>query len=150
MEALIHDIQGRITKAHKDRSAEKWNQIRREVIEFTALDSAVAYLPKPARDLLAHLSVFRRPFPIEALEQGLGVTPDAWQPLLDWAMLRYNPIDSVYHLHSLTMHYAEGLLMEEERKNADSNGRMVSTLWTKDQLHFGGCTGGASSIHCSW
>lgn len=103
---LIHDTQGRITHEHQQRTAAEWQQ----VIEFAALDAIVDRLPENVRWLLARLSIFRRPFPVKALEQGLGAVRDDWQPLIDGALLHYNPSDDTYRLHSLTARYAEGLL----------------------------------------
>jgi tetratricopeptide (TPR) repeat protein len=113
--ALIHDVQGRITRERKQRAATEWEAIRRRVVEFAALEATVACLPVQVRTLLARISVFRRPFPLQALEQGLSATRLDWQPLLDWALLRYDPTEGDYRLHSLTARYAEGLLEAADR-----------------------------------
>jgi tetratricopeptide (TPR) repeat protein len=47
---------------------------------------------------------------LQALEQGLRAAEVDWKPLLDWALLRFDPADEDYHLHSLTAHYAQDLL----------------------------------------
>jgi tetratricopeptide (TPR) repeat protein len=120
LEGLIHDAQGRITFEHERRAAAEWQQVRQQVIEFAALEATVARLPEQARTLLARLSVFRRPFPQEALEQGVGAPQIDWQPLVDWALLRYDLEEKQYRLHSLTAHYAEGLL--------DASGRQMTQV----------------------
>jgi tetratricopeptide (TPR) repeat protein len=114
---LIHDAQGRITDEHQRRATTEWQQVRRQVSEFAALEAIVARLPEQARELLARLSVFRSPFPQEALEQGLGVAPSDWQLLVDNVLLRYNSADGTYRLHSLTAHYAEGLLNASDHRS---------------------------------
>ena len=110
LELLIYDIHGRITQAHKQQSAQKWDEIRREAIEFAALEAAMTRIPAPSRGLLARLSVFPRPFPYEAIEQGMGAAPADWQPLIAWGLLRYDLIGSTYRLHTLTASYAAQLL----------------------------------------
>jgi tetratricopeptide (TPR) repeat protein len=112
---FIHDAQGRITLERQKHSASEWEQIHRQVIEFAALEATIARLPEQARTLLRRLSIFRRPFPQEALEQGLGAAHFDWQPLLDWTLLYHNSADGTYRLHSLTAHYAEGLLDASDR-----------------------------------
>jgi hypothetical protein len=85
------------------------------MVEFTALEATVSRLPGSARDLLGRLAVFRRPFPLQAIEQGLGAGRGDWQPLIAWALLRYDTQAGDYRLHSLTADYASGLLVSEQR-----------------------------------
>ena len=116
LDLLLHDIQGRITAEREQRSAQEWSAIRQCVIEFAALEAAVARLSASPRALLARLSVLRRPFPLDALVQGLSASRLDWQALLDWSLLRYDPGESIYRLHSLTRRYAQDhLLAESER-----------------------------------
>src|SRR6266568_2614144 len=112
---LIHDVQGRITRERAQRSAHEWEQIRRQVVEFAALKSTVARLLERSQTLLGKLSLFRSSFPLQALEQGLAAVEDEWKPLLDWGLLRFDPVDGDYHLHSLTAHYAQDLLNATDR-----------------------------------
>ena len=84
LDLLIHDVQGRITKERKQHTAEKWKEVRQQVIEFIALEATVNRLSESSRTLLARLGVLYRPFPLAAIEQGLGVKHAEWQPLLDW------------------------------------------------------------------
>ncbi len=83
------------------------------VVAFAALEATVNRLSEPSRRLLARLGVLHRPFPLAVLEQGLGVARAEWQPLLDWSLLRYDPLQRTYHLHSVTRRYAEVLLDEQ-------------------------------------
>ncbi len=115
LEALIHDVQGRITREREQRSAREWEHIRRQVVEFAALESTVARLPEQSRILLGKLSIFRSSFPLQALEQGLEAAEVDWKLLLDWALLRFDPVDGDYRLHSLTAHYAQDLLDVTDR-----------------------------------
>ena len=117
LELLIRDVQGRITEERKKRSAAEWQEVRRQVVEFAALESTVARLPESARTLLARISVFRQAFPLVALEQGLHAIRAEWQPLLDWSLLRYDPLEKAYHLHSLTRRHAENLLAAHDRQH---------------------------------
>ena len=107
--ALVHDIQGRITAERKQRAREEWALVRRRVVEFAALEATMKRLPTPSRTLLDQLAVPRRPFPLELVEQGLGAERAVWQPLLDHALLRYNPATQTYRLHSLTQQYVADL-----------------------------------------
>ncbi len=116
LSALVHDVQGRITREREQRAATEWEAIRQQVVESAALEATVARLPLQVRTLLARISVLRRPFPLQALEQGLSATRLDWQPLLDWALLHYNPAEGDYRLHSLTARYAEGLLETSDRR----------------------------------
>ena len=84
-------------------------------MEFAALASTIAHLPEQSRTLLGKLSIFRFPFPLQTLEQGLRASEVDWKPLLDWALLRFDLVDEDYHLHSLTAHFAQGLLDATER-----------------------------------
>ena len=113
--SLIHDVHGRITHERALRSAREWEQIRGQVVEFAALASSVSHLPQRSRTLLGQLSLFRSSFPLQALEEGLRAAEVDWKPLLDWALLRFDPVDGDYHLHSLTAHYAQDLLDETDR-----------------------------------
>ena len=115
LDLLLHDIQGRITSERQQRSAEEWNTIRQRVIEFAALGAAIARLSASSRTLLGRLSVLRRPFPLDALVQGLSASRPDWQALLDWSLLRYDPTESTYRLHSLTRYAQDSLLTEPER-----------------------------------
>jgi len=112
---LIHDVQGRITRERVQRSAHEWEQIRRQVVEFAALESTVTRLPERSQTLLGKLSLFRASFPLQALEQGLAAVENEWKPPLDWGFLRFDPVDGYYPLHSLTAHYAQGLLDATDR-----------------------------------
>jgi tetratricopeptide (TPR) repeat protein len=120
LELLIHDLQGRITQEHKRRAAEEWQKVQRQVVEFAALEAIVDRLSQPSHELLIQLGVLRQPFPLAAIEKGLGASRTAWQPLLDWSLLHYDPHKEVYHLHSLTRHYTEGLLEEYPWKQAQA------------------------------
>jgi len=116
LDQLIRDAQGRITMERKQRSAEEWQHIRLQVVESVALTATVARLPERVQTLLGRLSVFRIPFPLDAMEQGLHAVRDEWQPLLDWSLLRYDPLACTYHLHSLAQHFAGGILAEQDRQ----------------------------------
>nr|MBA2392635.1 CHAT domain-containing protein [Ktedonobacteraceae bacterium] len=120
LEQLLADIQGRVTAERQQRSAQEWNEIRQQVIEFTALDVAVTRLAEPTRRLLSHLSVLQQPFPLQVIEQGLETPRSVWQPLLDWSLLRFNASERTYRLHSLTKQYAEPLLEEQERPHVQA------------------------------
>jgi tetratricopeptide (TPR) repeat protein len=115
LEQLLVDIQGRVTAERQRRSAQEWKKIRQQVVEFAALDTAVARLTEPTRRLLSQLSVLQQPFPLLAIEQGLETPRSVWQPLLDWSLLRFNASERTYRLHSLTKQYAEPLLEQQER-----------------------------------
>src|SRR5262249_42569496 len=80
LERVIFDVQGRKTAAMQQLSSEEWKRVHRRVIEFATLEAATNRLPERSRKLLAQLSVFRRPFPLQALEEGIGATRDEWQP----------------------------------------------------------------------
>src|SRR5579859_3260780 len=120
LDLLLHDVQGRITQARKQHTAAQWKKVRQQVVEFAALQATIERLSEAARALLAQLAVLDRPFPLAAIEQGLRAARLAWQPLLDWSLLRYDSQAQNYHLHSLTRHYAEGVLEEPERKQAQA------------------------------
>ncbi len=120
LDRVLSDIQGRITQERQRRSAEEWQRIRRQVVEFAALETTVARLSVPSQQLLARLSVLERPYPLSAIEQGLGAERAAWQPLLDRSLLRYDEQQHSYRLHSLTRHYARSLLEEQERTQAQA------------------------------
>ncbi|MFL5653956.1 MAG: CHAT domain-containing protein [Ktedonobacteraceae bacterium] len=120
LDLLVHDAQGRITKERKQHSAEQWQAVRRKVVEFAALEATVSRLSEPSRTLLARLGVLQQSFPLVAIEQGLGEVRAAWQPLLDWSLLRYDPLEQTYRLHSVTRHYAEDLLDEQHRTQAQT------------------------------
>ena len=114
LDLLIHDVQGRITQERKQRSTQEWQEVRQQVVEFVALEATVNRLSEPSRTLLARLGVLHRPFPLIAIEQGLGAARSEWQPLLDWSLLRYDPLERSYRLHSITRHYVEDLPMDEQ------------------------------------
>jgi tetratricopeptide (TPR) repeat protein len=99
LETISHDVQGR---ASLERG--------QEVVEITALKATVTQLTGNARILLARLSIFRRPFPLEALEQALRATYAEGQSLIDRGLLYYDPLNGGYRLHRLTARYAEELL----------------------------------------
>ncbi|GHO67442.1 hypothetical protein KSC_063340 [Ktedonobacter sp. SOSP1-52] len=120
LDLLIQDVQGRITQARKQRSAQEWQAVRQQVIEFAALDATVQRLSEPSRTLLAQLSVLQRPLPLLAIEDSLSAPRSAWQPLLDWSLLRYDTYEQKYHLHSLTRRYAEDFLEEQSRKQTQA------------------------------
>lgn len=113
LDLLVHDVQNRITQERRQRSTEQWQEVRRQVVEFAALAATVNRLSEPSRTLLAHLSVLQQSFPLVAIEQGLGAVRMVWQPLLDWSLLRYDPLEQTYRLHSVTRRYAEDLLDEQ-------------------------------------
>src|SRR5205807_2058355 len=73
-----------------------------------------------SRTLLARLGVLQRPFPLAAIEQGLEAERAEWQPLLDWSLLRYDPLERSYRLHSITRHYVKELLDEQDRKKTQA------------------------------
>jgi tetratricopeptide (TPR) repeat protein len=112
---LIHDAQGRITREHQTRAAAEWEQMRQHIIEFATLEATTARLPEATRTLLPKLGLFRLPFPQQALERGLSATSIDWQPLVDWGLLRYDPVQKTYRLHSITAHYARTLLTPQDR-----------------------------------
>src|SRR2546430_8553758 len=45
---------------------------------------------------------------------------DLWQPLLDWSLLYFNPLERSYRLHSITRRYAQGLLDEQDRRQTQA------------------------------
>jgi len=120
LDLLIRDVQGRITEERKQRSTEEWQKVRRQAVESAALEAAISRLAEPSHTLLAQLSVLHQPFPLAAIEQGLGAARTAWQPLLDWSLLRYDPQEQTYRLHSLTRRYAEDLLNAQDRTQAQA------------------------------
>jgi len=120
LELLIHDVQGRITQECKRRTAEEWKGVRRQVVEFAALGSTINRLPESSRTLLARLGVLRRPFPLAAIEQELRAARAEWQPLLDWSLLQYDPLERSYRLHSITRRYVEDLLDEQDRRQTQA------------------------------
>jgi tetratricopeptide (TPR) repeat protein len=124
LDLLIHDVQGRITEERKQRTAQEWQEVRQQVVEFVALEATVNRLSEPSRTLLARLGVLLRPFPLAAIGQGLGAARGEWQPLLDWSLLRYDPLEGSYRLHSITRHYVEdqpeGLLNEQDCKQTQA------------------------------
>ena len=120
LELLIHDVQGRITQEHKRHTAEEWQAVRQQVVELAALEATVNRLSTASQILLAQLSVLYQPFPLATIEEGLGAAKIDWQPLLDWSLLYYDSHDKSYHLHNFTRRYAEGLLEEQPRKQAQA------------------------------
>jgi tetratricopeptide (TPR) repeat protein len=116
LESLVHDAFNRITQEHKRRSAEVWEQVRRQMVEVSALEATLTRLPEVSRTLLRRISVFRQDFPRAALEQGLHASEQEWQPLLDWGLLYYDPFWHMYHLHSIPSQYVTQQLQSEERK----------------------------------
>ena len=94
--------------------------MRRQVVEFEALKATVNRLSEPSQALLSRLGVLHQSFPLAAIEQGLGAASIVWQPLLDWSLLRYDPLEQTYHLHSITRRYAEDLLNEADRRQAQA------------------------------
>jgi tetratricopeptide (TPR) repeat protein len=120
LDRLLSDIQGRMTEERQQRSAQEWQRIRRQVVEFAALETTVVGLAPPSRQLLARLSVLERPCPLSAIEQGLGAERAIWRPLLERSLLRYDAQQESYRLHSLTRHYAGSLLDEQERTQAQT------------------------------
>ncbi len=128
LDQLLHDIQYRINGERGQHSVEQWQAIRRQMIAFIVLEVIVRRLSEPCRTLLARLSVLHCSFPLATIEQGLGVARTAWQPLLDWSLLRYDPLEQTYHLHSITRDYAETLLSELD----GSQTRDQLARWYKD------------------
>jgi tetratricopeptide (TPR) repeat protein len=127
LEQIIYEVrdygvakQKVITEELKQRAAEKWQKIHTEVVEFAALEVIISRLSEGSRTLLAQLSVLQQPFPLAAVEDGLGAVQAAWQPLLDWSLLHYDSHEKSYRLHSLTRRYVEGLLEEQSRKQAQT------------------------------
>jgi uncharacterized protein (DUF1330 family) len=102
-----------MTVERQQRSEAEWRKTRHRVIEFAALEAAVARLPALSRTLLARLSILERPVPVIALEQGFQVENSVWQPLLDWSLLRYDRHQHTYRLHSLTKRYVDEYLVEQ-------------------------------------
>jgi len=94
------------------RAAEESQKIRSEVVALATLETFVQRLSEASRTLLAQLSVLQRPFPLGAMEEGLRAAQTTWQPLLDWSLLHYEPLEQTYHLYSITRRYAEDLLNE--------------------------------------
>jgi len=80
LDLLVHDAQNRITEERKRRSAELWHAVRRQVVEFAALDTSVSRLSAPSRALLVRLGVLRQSFPLAAIEQGLGAPAPCGNP----------------------------------------------------------------------
>ncbi|HEU4322911.1 MAG TPA: tetratricopeptide repeat protein [Roseiflexaceae bacterium] len=115
---IISDIQGRISQERQQRTAEEWARVRQQVVEFAALESTLVKLDDHTRKLLDTLSVFRKPFPQHALEQGLGQRRSNWQPLVDWALLRYDVQSRYYQLHSLTSAYVRERMPVDIRRMA--------------------------------
>jgi hypothetical protein len=89
-------------------------------VEFAALEVIINRLSEASQTLLTQLGVLHQPFPLTAIEKGLGAARTVWQPLLDWSLLHYDPHEKTYHLHSLTRRYAEGLLEEQDRKQVEA------------------------------
>ena len=120
LDLLVHDVQNRITEERKQRSTEEWQAVRSQVVEFAALGATVSRLSEASRTLLGQLGVLRQSFPLATIEQGLGAVRAAWQPLLDWSLLRYDSLERTYRLHSVTRHYAEDLLDEPDHTQAQA------------------------------
>ena len=125
LEQIIYEIreygavkQKTITEERKQYSAKEWQKVHRAVVEFATLEAIVNRLSQPSKILLEQLGVLSQPFPLVAIEQGLGADRAAWQPLLDWSLLHYDQLEQTYRLHSITRLYAEGLLEEQSRKQA--------------------------------
>ena len=123
LEQMIYEVreygavkQKMITEKHKQRTAEEWQKIHSEVAEFAALEVIITRLSQESRTLLAQLGVLYRPFPLAAIEDGLGIVRAVWQPLLDWSLLHYDAHEKTYRLQSLTKRYAKSLLEEQLRK----------------------------------
>ena len=135
LDLLVHDVQNRITQERKQRSAEQWQVVRRQVVEFAALEATVSRLSEPSRTLLAYLGVLHQSFSLAAIEQGLGAVRAAWQPLLDWSLLRYDPVEQTYRLHSITRHYAEDLLDEPDRQKTQAQLAAWYELYADRESH---------------
>src|SRR6266566_171099 len=127
VEQIIYEVrnygtvkQKTITKERKQHTAEEWQKVHHGVVEFTTLKVIINHLSEASRTLLAQLGVLHQSFPLAAIEQGLGVVRAAWQPLLDWSLLHYDPLEQTYRLHSITRRYAEDLLDEPDRKQAQA------------------------------
>ena len=127
LEQIIYEVrnygtvkQKTITKERKQHTAEEWQKVHHEVVEFTTLKIIINHLSEASRTLLAQLGVLHQSFPLAAIEQGLGVVRALWQPLLDWSLLHYDPLEQTYRLHSITRRYAEDLLDEPDRTQAQA------------------------------
>ena len=127
VEQIIYEVrnygtvkQKTITEERKQHTAEEWQKVHHEVVEFTTLKVIINHLSGASRTLLAQLGVLHQSFPLAAIEQGVGVVRAAWQPLLDWSLLHYDPLEQTYRLHSITRRYAEDLLDEPARTQAQA------------------------------
>ena len=123
LERILYEVRKYGTSEQKQPTKEQtrreeWQKVHGRVTEFAALGAIVNRLSETSQALLAQLVVLHRPFPIAAVEQGLGTTQIVLQPLLDWALLHYDPQMKTYHLHSLTRRYVESLLAEYPRRQA--------------------------------
>jgi len=125
LEQIIYEVreygavkQKTITENHKQRTAERWQKVHSEIVEFATLEIIMSRLSEASRTLLAQLAILQQPFPLAAIEEGLGALPPVWQPLLDWSLLHYDSHDRSYHLHNFTRRYTEGMLEEQPRKLA--------------------------------
>lgn len=94
------------------RAAEESQKVRSEVVALATLETIVQRLSEVSRTLLAQLSVLQRPFPLGAIEDGLGAAQTTWQQLLDCSLLHYEPLEQTYRLHTITRRYAKDLLNE--------------------------------------
>lgn len=127
LEQIIYEVreygavkQKTITEERKRRTAEEWQKVHSEIMEFATLEVIMSRLSQGSRTLLGQLGVLHQPFPLAAIEEGLKAERPSWQSLLDWSLLHYDPQERTYHLHSLTRRYAESLLEEHDRKQAQT------------------------------
>ena len=123
LERIIYEVreygtvkQKTITEERKQHTAEVWQKVRHGVVEFATLKVIVSRLSGASRTLLAQLGVLQQPFPLAAIEEGLAAVPTAWQPLIDWSLLYYDPHEQTYYLHSITRHYVKDLLNVQDRR----------------------------------
>lgn len=100
LDMLLNDVRQKLREEREKHNSEEWTRLRRRQVESIVLDAIITQLPANARSLLFHLCVLTHSFPTETMEQGLGVIQSDWQPLVDWRLLRHDPSDSKYYLHS--------------------------------------------------
>ncbi len=115
LDALVHDIQDRITEERERRTAAEWQEVRQRVSEFATLATTADRLSAGSRRALGAISLLQKPFPLEVFEQGLQVARQDWQPLLDWSLVRHDPFTRTYQVHSVTRYHASALVPQEER-----------------------------------
>jgi tetratricopeptide (TPR) repeat protein len=97
--------------------------VRRELLEQTLLDQAVAALPPRAAELIRRAAVYEQPVPAEGLAFQLGDDKDAMPEvtdeiaaLLSWGLLARPPGSDEYAVHALVKDWVRAGWGEEERK----------------------------------